>query len=81
MKLYDGGFFHIPALVKNTIFMQMYDDAKKSLNRKRELRTGSIDPILFVKYLDTVLSETACAPNQIILMEVCGPHLYWYMKN
>jgi hypothetical protein len=23
--------------------------------------------------LDTVLSETACAPNQIILMEDCGP--------
>jgi hypothetical protein len=54
--------------------MQMHGDAKKSLNRKRELGTGSIDPILFVKaYLDTVLSETACAPNQIILMEDCGP--------
>jgi hypothetical protein len=61
------GFFH-------TIFMQMHGDAKKSLNRKRELGTGSIDQILFVKaYLDAVLFETACAPKQIILMEDCGP--------
>jgi hypothetical protein len=50
--------------------MQMHGDAKKSLNRKRELGTGSIDPILFVKaYLDTVLSETACAPNHTVLNE------------
>jgi hypothetical protein len=74
------GFFHMPALAKKHDFMQMHFDAKKSLNRKRELGIGSIDPILFVKaYLDTMLSETACAPNKIILKEDCGPR-YWVCK-
>jgi hypothetical protein len=70
--LYDVWFFPHACFGKGTQFS--CKKSKKSSNRKRELGTGSIDPILFVKdYLDAVLFETACAPNQIIIMEDCGP--------